>query len=96
MNIKVAQTHCGQYKSYGDFFREWNIETDCQDKDAILDYCFSNLCKRRIPENFEWNRNIRYGSGEKSGDANYYFAGYYTLSKTDTGFKFVVCEPFAD
>jgi len=96
MNIKTKETHCGQYKSYGDFFRVWEIETDCEDKEKILEYCFANIYKRRVPESVEWHRNVRFGTGEKSGDANYYFAGYYALEKMSTGFKFTVCEPFAD
>jgi len=94
--FKAQQIHCGQYKPYGDSFRVWDIETDCTDSEKVLEYCFTDLYQRKIPEGVEWHKNIRYGTGEKSGDANYYFAGYYELSKTDTGYKFTVCEPFAD
>ncbi|MGX8702047.1 hypothetical protein [Caproiciproducens sp.] len=89
------QTHCGQYKPYGDFFRVWSIETDCKEKAKVLEYCFGELCKRRVPESGEWHSNIRVG-GEKDGNANYYFAGYYTLEKTDAGYKFTVCKPWCD
>ena len=97
MNFKAKQTHCGQYKPYGDFFLVWEIETDCEDKGKVLEYCFSELYKRRVPESAEWRRNIQAG-GAKSGweNADYYFAGYYTLDKTAPGYKFTVCEPFAD
>ncbi len=91
----ATQTHCGQYKRYGDLFRVWDIQTECQDKAKVLEYCFSELYKRKIPESSEYHANIRI-DGEKSGDANYYFAGYYTLEKTNTGYKFTVCEPYAD
>lgn len=96
MNIKTTQIQCGQSKPYGDFFRIWDIVTDIKDKKAILDYCFTELYKRRVPESAEWSKNIRFGTGTKSGDADYYFAGYYKLENTATGYKFTVCEPFAD
>ncbi len=94
--FKATQTHCGQYKPYGDFFRVWEIEAACQDKGKVLKFCFGELYKRQVPESAEWHRNIRIQTGAKDGDANYYFAGYYTLEKTGTGWKFTVCEPFAD
>lgn len=93
--FKATQIHCGQYKPYGDMFDVWDIETDCGDKAKVLEYCFSELYKRRVPESAEWYRNIQTG-GAKSGDANYYFAGYCTLEKTDIGYKFTVCEPYDD
>lgn len=96
MAFKSKQTHCGQYKPYGDFFIVWEVETEYTEKDTVLDYCFENLYKRKVPESAEYHRNIRYGTGEKSGDANYYFAGYYTLEKIFGGYRFTVCEPFAD
>lgn len=92
----AKSVHCGQYKPYGDFFRVWEIETDCNDKEKVLEYCFSELDKRRLPEKDEWHRNIRHGTGEKSGDASYYFRGYHMLEKTDKGYKFTVCEPWCD
>lgn len=95
MSFESRETYCSQYKPYGDFFRVWEIETD-EEKDKVLEYCFTNLYKCRVPESSEWHKNIRFGTGLKSGDANYYFAGYYSLEKVDNGFKFTVCEPFAD
>lgn len=93
--FEAKQTHCGQHKKYGDFFREWDIETDLP-KEEALEKCFSELYKRKIPESAEWHKEIRYGTGEHSGDAKYYFAGYYTLTKTERGYQFSVCEPYAD
>lgn len=93
--FNAKQTQCGQYKPYGDFFHVWEIETACADREKVLEYCFTNLLKRRVPESAEWHHNIRYGN-EKFGDADYHFAGYYTLENTGTGYKFTVCEPFAD
>lgn len=95
--FKATQTHCGQYKPYGDSFFVWDIETACEDRAKVLEYCFSQLSKSRVPESAEWHRNIQAG-GTKSGweNADYYFAGYYTLEKTGTGWKFTVCKPYDD
>lgn len=101
--ITAKQTHCGQYKRYGDFFRVWDIEAD-EPKEAVLDYCFKELYKRNpiLPTEGEWMEAIRIG-GEHSGDAGYYFRGYYTLKSAGgsyegekTNYTFTVCEPFAD
>ena len=93
--FKATSTHCGQYKRYGDFFREWDIETDLPEEEA-LEKCFDKLYRgRRVPPSGEWHANIRSG-GAKSGDAAYYFAGYYTMKKTETGYHFTICEQYAD
>ena len=93
--FKAAQTHCGQYKPYGDSFYVWEIETICKDPDKVLEYCFTELHHPRIPSSADWHAHIRAG-GPNAGDANYYFRGYYTLEKTDTGYKFTVCKPYDD
>ncbi len=93
--IKATQTHCGQYKRYGDFFRVWEIETD-EAEEVILDYCFTELYKKRVPEKSEWSFAVRDPDGEHYYDLGYYFRGYYTLGKTEVGYKFTICEPFAD
>lgn len=93
--FKATQTQCGQYKRYGDFFREWDIETDMP-KEEALGKCFEELYHgRKVPPKGEWQANIVIG-GEKSGDADYYFRGYYTMEKRETGYHFTICEPFAD
>lgn len=94
-NFTVESKHVGQYKPYGDYFRVWDIKTDAT-KEDVIERCFSEVYKCRIPETSEFHRNIRYGTGEKSGDASYYFSGYYTIEPIDGGFRFTVCEPFAD
>lgn len=94
-NFKAKLTHCGQYKRYGDFFRAWEIETDMP-KEAVIEKCFSELYKTKLPEEKEWRKEIRYGVGSHSGDAGYYFRGYYTLETIAGGYKFTVCEPYAD
>jgi len=95
IEIKVEQIHCGQYKRYGDFFRVWKLETDIKDEKTILEYCFKNLRKKDLPHSVEWHKNVRFG-GEKSSDANYYFAGYYNLEKKENHWVFTVCEPYCD
>lgn len=91
----AEQTHCGQYKPYGDFVREWKIETDLSEEET-LEKCFTELLKRKVPESAEYHREIRYGTGSHSGDADYYFAGYYTLTGAENGYLFKVFEPYAD
>lgn len=93
--FNAKQTHSGQYKKYGDFFRVWEIETDMS-KEKVLEKCFTELCKKRLPESAEYHKEIRYGTGSHSSDANYYFKGYYTLEEIENGYKFTVCEPYAD
>lgn len=93
--MKIKQTHCGQYKPYGDFFREWEIETKLS-KEEVLNYCFAELHNRRLPEKTEWLKEIRYGTGSHWGDAGYYFAGWYRFEKIEDGYKFIVCKPYAD
>lgn len=92
--IEAKQIHCGQYKPYGDFFRVWEVQTDLPEEKAT-EWCFQNLYKRIVPPSGEWHANIRYG-GPKFSDAEYYFAGYYTMVEIEGGFRFSVCEPFAD
>jgi hypothetical protein len=94
MNITAKQTHSGQHRAYGDTFRVWEIQTDSTDEKEVLEYCFETLLRgRRVPERSEWKPNIMVG-GAKFSDANYYFAGYYTLEKIPAGYKFTVCEPY--
>jgi len=92
MIYEVKQTHCGQYKRYGDFFREWKITTDESDIEKVKQYCFENLYKE-LPESNEWHKNIR---GKMQGNDSYYFRGYYTLKKVENGYLFIVCEPYTD
>ena len=92
--IEAKQIHCGQYKPYGDFFRVWNVQTDMTKEEAIK-WCFENLYKRIVPPSGEFHANIRYG-GPKSNAPGYYFAGYYSIEEIEGGFKFSICEPFAD
>ena len=92
--IEAKQTHCGQYKRYGDFYREWAIQTD-MGREETVNWCFENLYKRRVPTSEEWHKEIRVGGGH-AGDYSYYFAGYYTISKIEGGYKFTICEPYAD
>lgn len=94
VTFEARQTHVGQYKRYGDFFREWVITTD-RSMEETVEWCFNNLYQRRVPPKEEWNRRIVYG-GDKWSDMGYYFGGYYSILQIEKGFKFVICEPYAD
>ena len=87
--FEAKQTHCGQYEKYGNFVREWEIETDLS-KEEVLDKCFTELYKKRLPESEEYHKEIRYETG------GHYFAGYYTLEQTEKGYLFKIFEPYAD
>ena len=91
----AKQTHAGQYKPYGDTFYEWDIETDLPEKEAT-EKCFEELLNgKKVPHSLDWHANIRIG-GKKDGDYGYYFAGYYTMKKTSTGYHFTKVSPFTD
>lgn len=93
--FKAEQTHSGQYRRYGDSFYEWDIETDLPESEA-LERCFTELNGgTKLPEKTEWHKNTGYG-GSRQYDMGYYFAGYYTLIKTETGCHFTICRPFMD
>ena len=94
--ITAKQTHCGQYKRYGDFFRVWEIETD-ESEEAVREYCFTEIYKRKdLPAEATWRAAIRHPDGEHRNDPSYYFRGYYKLTKTEAGYTFTVCEPYAE
>lgn len=93
--IKAKMTHNGQYRRYGDSFKEWDIETD-EPKEDVLAYCFKELYKYEVPEETEWRKTIREGDLFEKGLGSYYFSGYYTLKKTQDGYHFTVCLPFTD
>lgn len=95
MEYKVQQTYCGQYRPYGDFYREYLIKTDDEIK-AVEKWALENIegVKGKAPKS-EWDNNVRYG-GEKFHDADYYFKGYYYIFKVSNGYKLVACEPYTD
>lgn len=99
--FNAKQTHCGQYRPYGDFFRTWEIETDLT-QEEVIEKCFAELYTTKVPQKEEWEDNIRY-DGKHFGDADYYFRGYYNLERSFYSlvkdakvYRFTVCEPFAD
>lgn len=77
--IEAKKIESRQRERYGDFFQVWAIKTD-EPKEKVLEYCFSEFCKGKLPRFAEWLREIRDGGGHE-GDANYYFAGYYRLEE---------------
>ena len=42
--FEVKQTHCGQYKAYGDFFRVWEITTEASVEETMK-YFYENIHK---------------------------------------------------
>ncbi|WP_337664223.1 hypothetical protein [Suilimivivens sp.] len=95
--FEVKQTHCGQYKAYGDFFRVWEITTEASVEETMK-YFYENIHKLKtpLPSEGEWRAAIRFGTGEHSGDASYYFRGYYKIERIENGYRITVCEPYAD
>ena len=57
-NAKIA--HRGQYKRYGDYFRVWEIESDMP-KESVIEKCFSELHKTKLPEEKEWRKGSNKG-----------------------------------
>lgn len=84
--FKVEQKHSGQYRRYGDSFYEWDIETD-ESKEAVIDYCLTNLAKINLPSEDVWRKN------QRTSDMAYYFRGYYKLKKTEYGYYFTYVRP---
>ena len=81
--------HKGQYRPYRDTFRVYNINTDCPNKDIVVDMVKTFIAPndKNVPVKEEWNK--------LPGPANY-FPGYYTIEKTSTGSKSTKCEPYTD
>lgn len=85
LNCELKWTHAGQYRRYGDTFRECEIHTPdtIDEKDILLLVRNGN----KLPKE-EWDKGV--------GDINTYFRGWYTITKTDYGYKYVGCEPYTD
>jgi hypothetical protein len=78
-------THVGQYRPYGDTFRECEIHTpDVLEESDILILVNNG---RKLPKE-EWKKQY--------DDINAYFRGWYTITKTEYGYKYVGCEPYTD
>lgn len=92
MTFNAKQIHRGQYRTFGDYFRVWEIESDMP-KEAVIEKCFSELHKTKLPEKKEWSKEIVFGA-RHFGDADYYFRGYYSIETIEGGFRFTVCEPY--
>lgn len=81
--------HGGQYRPYGDTFKEYSIETTCQDKDIVVDMVKTILRPedKDIPVKEEWRK--------LEGPDNY-FRGYYELKVEPYGYRYIKCEPYTD
>lgn len=64
--FNAKQIHRGQYRTFGDFFRVWEIESDMP-KEAVIEKCFSELHKTKLPEKKEWSKEIVFGARHFGG-----------------------------
>ena len=98
--ITAIHTHSGQYHAYGDSYYEWDITTDANEtREEIIEYCFTNLYKNRVPHYDEWVKEFRNPNGNHYYDYGYYFTGYFTLTPgygDSKHYKFSVCKPYTD
>ena len=88
---EVKCTHAGQYHACGDSFYEYEIHLNdgvTLDEEDILPYCFAEISKRKVQSKKEWQEN--------HFNMSKYFSGYYELTKTPYGFRYVTCSPYTD
>lgn len=85
LNAELKWTHCGQKHAYGDTFRECEIHTpDVLEENDILLLVGNG---HKLPKT-EWQKN--------TDDISIYFGGWYTITKTEYGYKYIGCEPYTD
>ena len=85
LNAELKWTHCGQKHAYGDTFRECEIHTpDILEENDILLLVGNG---HKLPK-AEWQKN--------TDDISIYFGGWYTITKTEYGYKYIGCEPYTD
>ena len=85
LNAELKWTHCGQKHAYGDTFRECEIHTpDVLEENDILLLVGNG---HKLPK-AEWQKN--------TDDISIYFGGWYTITKTEYGYKYIGCEPYTD
>lgn len=91
--FKATQTHVGQYRRYGDFFREWDIETDLTEEQMLNEF-FNTVYRHKVPEIKEYKERI---NSDKRNDFTYYFNGFYEArQKNDGTYHITICEPYCD
>lgn len=85
LNCELKWTHAGQYRPYGDTFRECEIHTPdiIDERDILLLVGNENKLPKEV-----WSNN--------AGNIMTYFKGWYTIEKTSYGYKYVGCEPYTD
>lgn len=85
LNAELKWTHCGQKHAYGDTFRECEIHTpDTLEENDILLLVGNG---HKLPK-AEWQKN--------TDDISIYFGGWYTITKTEYGYRYIGCEPYTD
>jgi len=85
LNAELKWTHCGQKHAYGDTFRECEIHTPDTLKENDILLLVGN--GHKLPK-AEWQKN--------TDDISIYFGGWYTITKTEYGYKYIGCEPYTD
>jgi hypothetical protein len=83
--------HAGQHGAYTDSTYEYDITTEDGKEipdEELLPYCFSLVGREKIQSQEEWREN--------HGNPSSYFSGYYTLTKTLTGYFFKFVSPYTD
>lgn len=85
ITMMINCIHTGQYRPYGDHYAVFEIMTECQDQNIVVEAMKINF-KYDVPPKDKWNFH----------DAAEYFRGYYTIEKIDGGFKYTLCEPYTD
>jgi hypothetical protein len=84
-NFEVKTIRFGQPRPYADSEYEFEITSECGEW-VVKQFC-TNILKQCTQDYAHWNKN----------DANSYFGGYYTFSKTsDNTYKYYVKKPFCD
>lgn len=85
LNAEITWAHVGQYHPYGDTVRVAEIAcVEPLSEETILKLC-NNDC--RLPKS-EWEKHYY--------DISMYFRGYYTIEKTDYGYKYTSVDPYTD
>ena len=102
--MNVIKIESRQRERYGDFFEVWEIITEGETKEDVIDYCLENLVNSKpyrdsddspMPESKEFHKLIRHGE-KRSGDMAYYFRGYWEIEESSNGYLFTHVSPYAD
>ena len=86
-SIDLKWVYVGQYNPYGDIYRVCELHTkDILDEDTILNLVGDN---NKLRKDIFFDRGDQLTMGE-------FFTGYYTIEKTEYGYKYTGVEPYDD